>query len=711
MGRIKMRNFLFSRKLKLAKTRLVIIDDHQLRYNEIVKLLQSHNHSVEAILLDDLKSFEKQLNTAWDIIIFGRAYDFKLEQAISLVHASSQPALPILLMSPENYTAQDYTAYIHKGVYEVIHVQEPEHVYISILKALSCSRLQQSQARLLDELDTFQSHVQLQVEESNKAVAVIQEGIHVKANAEYLSFLGLKDENELIGLPVLDLLQPEDITAFKQKFRRISQGVFDQAIFEIVSKNKKLRLYNPIKLEFLPFEDDSIQLVVEYNANTLASCASTVSPTENIERESALIKAKGAINRQLNQHAAHSNALVIICLSDCPKDVFEHTLKTMSEYFVSIHQFLKDQINLSVYKVTPAVYVGLVQAESEQILQSQLMSLKALEKPHLLNIGHAAIPLHLKLGFVDIAQPHLQDEIEFESLLETAFKQPLPNFTETVHQPKLEPIHEIEFTFEAADLPEKNYQFLEHSKLKTLQQKLELNDIQLRYQQLYDKQDQNLNIYEVTSGFIDQKTWQDLNTFDELSQDIELSIKVDRWVLVEACKQLYNFLTQYPNARLLINLNTEILFKDEQLQALTSKLLTMINSQLQSPLILQFSAEKISKNLHLAQQRIAQLKRHDIEISLNEFGISPSSDSLLTQLDIDYICLHQNLISQLSSDKDVLDLQQKVDHFIELKPIHVLLGELNDMTMFANAWNVEARYLIGNYFQKKLDRLIDVQDQ
>ena len=56
-------------------------------------------------------------------------------------------------------------------------------------------------------------------------------------------------------------------------------------------------------------------------------------------------------------------------------------------------------------------------------------------------------------------------------------------------------------------------------------------------------------------------------------------------------------------------------------------------------------------------------------------------------------------------------LQEKILHFIAEKQVEIFLTELNDMNQFANAWNVEARFLQGNYFQKKLDRLTDVQDQ
>jgi hypothetical protein len=56
-------------------------------------------------------------------------------------------------------------------------------------------------------------------------------------------------------------------------------------------------------------------------------------------------------------------------------------------------------------------------------------------------------------------------------------------------------------------------------------------------------------------------------------------------------------------------------------------------------------------------------------------------------------------------------LQEKILNFIGMKSVEILLTDLNDMNLFANAWNVEARFLQGNYFQKKLDRLTDVQDQ
>lgn len=141
MGSIKVRNSLLSKRLKRTEIRLLIIDDNQLRYNQILNLLSGNDYQVNALLLDDLKSFEKQLNTSWDVIIFGRAYDLKIEQTLSLVQASEQPQLPILLLQPDDYQAQQYQSYIQKGIYDVVPLEPLDYFYITLVRALSYSRL------------------------------------------------------------------------------------------------------------------------------------------------------------------------------------------------------------------------------------------------------------------------------------------------------------------------------------------------------------------------------------------------------------------------------------------------------------------------------------------------------------------------------------------------------------------------------------------
>ncbi len=708
MGSTKVRNSLLSKKLKRTETRLLIIDDNQLRYNQILNLLLGNDYQVQALLLDDLKSFEKQLNTPWDTIIFGRAYDLKIEQTLSLIQASEQPNLPVLLLQPEDYQPQQYQAYIQKGIYDVVPLEPLDYFYINLIRTLSYSHLLQTEQRLTNELETIHSHTQTLVNNSHKAVALFQEGMHVKANTEYLNLFGFKQEDEIIGLPILDVLQPDDLNVFKQRFKKISLGQFDQARFEIQSQHAAIAGNNALKLEFIPSqEEDAVQLTIDYQldlktpANTLFS-----------EKSYGVQTPWQQINRQLSTYRAQANALILFKLNQCPERVFQQDWQTPAQYFNQLHSFLKEHAQMPIFNIELGAYVGVLQAENSTVLNSQLTSLQSLQKEHLLKINELNYSIQFKLSYAPITEPLNEDS--FTSLLDQTNQQELPKaqaeieLAPTIDIVTPEPIKSslsLDLSLEQVDTP------MQSSLLQQLKQQLARSEIHLKYQQIYDKHDQETHNYEVTSGFISDDQWYDINDLAELREDSELSIQLDRWILVEACKQLHNFITQYPKAKLIINLNIDILLKDKSFPELISKLLTIIGSKLESPLVLQFSEQAIQPYLAIAQQHIARLRQHGAEISIRDFSSSIYSESILQQLDVQYLKLQSKKTELLKSDDGLARLQEKVLNYLTVKPVGILLSDLDDMNSFANAWNVETRFLQGQYFQKKLDRLTDVQDQ
>lgn len=708
MGSTKVRNSLLSKKLKRTETRLLIIDDNQLRYNQILNLLLGNDYQVQALLLDDLKSFEKQLNTPWDAIIFGRAYDLKIEQTLSLIQASEQPHLPVLLLQPEDYQPQQYQAYIHKGIYDVVPLEPLDYFYITLIRTLSYSHLLQTEQRLTSELETIHSHTQTLVNNSHKAVALFQEGMHVKANTEYLNLFGFKQEEEIIGLPILDVLQPNDLNIFKQRFKKISLGQFDQARFEIQSQHAAISGNNALKLEFIPSqEEDAVQLTIDYQLD-LQTPANTIFS----EKSYGLITPWQQINRQLSTHPAQANALVLFRLSQCPERVFQLDWQTPGQYFNQLQSFLKEQAQMPIFNLELGAYLGVLQAENSTVLNAQLASLQSLQKEHLLPINELNYSIQFKLSYAQITEP--LDEASFAKLLDQTNQQELPKakseieLVPTIDLIAPEPTSSsisLDLSLQNVDAP------VQSSLLQQLKQQLARGEIHLKYQQIYDKHDQETHNYEVTSGFIADEQWHDLNDLATLKDDSELSIQLDRWILVEASKQLHNFITQYPKAKLIINLNIDILLKDKSFPELISKLLTIIGSKQESPLVLQFSEQAIQPHLTIVQQHIARLRQHGAEISIRDFTSSIYSESILQQLDVQYLKLQSKKTELLNSDVGLAQLQEKVLNYLTVKPIGILLADLDDMNLFANAWNVEARFLQGRYFQKKLDRLTDVQDQ
>ena len=62
------------------------------------------------------------------------------------------------------------------------------------------------------------------LDSSNDPIAYVHEGMHVRANSSYLETFGYTDYDDLLGLPVLDLIGPADAEAFKGLLRALSKG-------------------------------------------------------------------------------------------------------------------------------------------------------------------------------------------------------------------------------------------------------------------------------------------------------------------------------------------------------------------------------------------------------------------------------------------------------------------------------------------------------
>ena len=465
-------------------------------------------------------------------------------------------------------------------------------------------------------------------------------------------------------------------------------------------------------------EEDALQITIDTQAQA-----------GNTEKPAGKPSTFQLLKREITKQSAPVNAIVTFSLSSYEPEVLQSEWTTFSGYFKAVKEFLKEQTHVPLFKLEYDVLVGLFQADSKAILESKLIGLNALSKPQLVTVGQNSFPLNLRMGYVVLEQG-LNDEAHCNELIARAFSTSLPQAevapefvldipASLSNQPSLE-MPQIDFSVAETPIESPTVAAISPAVssipaatphiLKALSECLDRGEIHLKYQQLYDKEDTRLYTYEVTSGFIYENKWQDISTLLELHEDDELSIKLDRWILVEASKQLHNFITQYPDATLIVNLNRAVLFKDRSFPEFISKLITIIRSKVRHPLILQFSEEDILLNQQDAQKYLRVLHEHGALIALRDFGQSMYGPNLLRELEIDGVSLHSSLTQMLNNETGVEQLQEKITSYNDIKPLNILVRELNDMTLFANAWNVDARFIQGDYFQKKLDHLIDVQE-
>ena len=192
-----------------------------------------------------------------------------------------------------------------------------------------------------------------------------------------------------------------------------------------------------------------------------------------------------------------------------------------------------------------------------------------------------------------------------------------------------------------------------------------------------------------------------------MRRNAELAARVDRWILVEASKRLHQFLQKAPKARISVNIHAASLH-DATIQGLLNKLVGLINSKYAKPLILQINEADILMNKDQNTQAIKSIQEQGIDVAIAEFGDSIYSVHLLQQLNLAFAKLTKNFTLQLQNDESMVELQEKIDQFREHNSaIRFLISHLDDMTSFANAWNVDVRYLQGDYYQPKQKEFVN----
>src|SRR5258705_100683 len=65
----------------------------------------------------------------------------------------------------------------------------------------------------------------------NAAIAYVHEGMHIYANDDYFKLFGFEDAEELLGLPLLDLMDASFTNDFRAKIKSFREDSSDELSF------------------------------------------------------------------------------------------------------------------------------------------------------------------------------------------------------------------------------------------------------------------------------------------------------------------------------------------------------------------------------------------------------------------------------------------------------------------------------------------------
>ncbi len=679
---------------------LLVIDSNQMYAEHLVKLLGDYYEEVNLGFLDDKEEFVKTLiRKKWDVAVYGQAYDMELTDVLNVIK-EQKVDLPVISLLNEE-TAEEgqnqlgFANLISDTLIKAIPAEKEEQMILSIILHQQGTAKLRTIRQLRHVISDAEQRADILIKNSKSAVAYIEQGIHIFANEPYLEMFGYNSMDDLMGVPVIDLFSSgSGVQEFKQFLKRFEKGNRDEVEFKFESKRTDNSTFSAkLQLASATYEGQPVtQVIIQHDtgldgdpaelAEKLAQLQRTDNLTglenrqgfmERLAKTLETVKAEkqtaGLMYARLDNLGKINGALGIQGLDATVKQVANALSEFFNEDYVS--------------RFSDGIFTIIVDDTDKEQLQTLAEDIRKRVDEMMIEVGKRTADTSLSIGLVMVEENSPKADVVLGRAVE-AFNQVIINTNNKGNACHLyDPSQYVDNDSDAL--------------AEYLASSLTQNNFSLSYQPIYDIDTDSSTLFEVYTGLqlSDGKTMS-YAQFAPVASANDLSAKIDRWILINACKQLKEVKEQHAEASVMINLSSEMLV-DEQLPKVVAQLIKALNGEANA-LILQFDETDIVDYLAVAKKQFASLAELNCQVSMKNFGSTEKSMEVAEFVKPSIARLDKSCVANLGS-ADELEAVKKLINSINEHDIKVLMPYIEEASTMSVAWSVGARYLQGDYLQ------------
>lgn len=682
-----------------AHLNLLVIDDDQLYAERLVHLLSSYYDTVNLGFLDDKQELVKALRHQWDVVVFGQAYDMNFTEVVAIVQEHDID-LPIIgLMSDElaqqGHNEKGLPAVINGTMVKAILAEKDTQIVMAIglLHANLISR--QYVKSLRSVLLEAEQRANILIKNSKSAVAYLDQGIHIFANDPYLELFGFENNSDVIGMPAIDLIAGGDnVKAFKQFLSNFDKGDRSQVEFRFESLRPDGTTFAAkLQLASATLEGEPVtQVIIQQNNSNSAEVAERLAAAERQDSLTGLSNRRGFEERleqlyQLTVQGKQSSALLYIQLDNIGKISSSLGLQGIDATIKQVGYALDELITEGhVSRFSDTAFTVLVENLTTQMLIALAEQILAVISKLYIEVDTRTINTTASIGIVKIETNTAEPKILLERALEsiTRIKTESPNQGNAYH------LYEPNEHASSDDI----------ALAESLTNAISHNAFELLYQPIYDIDADRSDFFEVYLRLPlsdADNTVLTPNNFMAVARVHNLHEKIDRWVLINACKQLSEVRKLHPQARILVSLTSASMI-DKKLPNIASQLINAVGGT-PGALTLQFNEQDVVNYLTVAKLQFAALKQAGCEVSIDNFGTTAKSIETADFVQPNMVRLARTYVNSLSNTDDLQSVKSLISR-VKALPSAVLIPYIEEAAIMSISWSVGARYLQGYYLEE-----------
>jgi len=678
---------------------LLVIDDDQLYAERLVHLLGCYYDTINLGFLDDKEELLKSLRQPWDVLVFGNAYDMSFTDVVGVVQEQSID-LPMICLFNEEMAA---SANNDEGLPDIISgtmvkslkVDQEMAVVMSICLQHDNLRSRRELRTLRHVLSEAEQRANVLIKNSKSAVAYIDQGIHIFANDPYLQLFGFESINDAIGVPVIDLIAGGDnVKGFKQFLRQFDKGSRQEVEFNFESKRMDGSTFEAkLQLAAATLDGEPVtQVIIQQNHNNSAEVAKRLAAAECKDSLTGINNRRGfeeqmAIVYQQARQGVLTAGLLYIQLDNVGKIRSSLGLQgvdaTVKQVAYALDELISDG---HVSRFSDTAFTILVEDKSTTELETLAKHIGSRISDMLIEVDKRTTSTTVSIGIVKIETNTAEPSIVLERAMDA------------INQIMIETSNHGG-TYHLYD-PSEHANSDDHALAESLVDAIANSRFELSFQPIYDINNDRSDFFEVYLRLPLADADNTILTPDQfmaVAKTHKLLEKIDRWVLINACKKVNEVRKTHPEARLLVQLTSASLI-DKKLPSVASQLIKAVGGAA-GVLTLQFNEKDVSDHLTVAKTQFAALSQVSCQMGINNFGSSAKSIEIVSFVQPDMVRLARSYVDGIDSADNLETVKSLIMRTNEVN-VDVLMPYIEDAATMSVAWSVGARYLQGYYLEE-----------
>ncbi len=682
---------------------LLVIDDDQLYAERLVALLGSYYDNVNLGLLDDKEELLKSLRQSWDVLVFGQAYDMSFTDVVGVVQEQSIDLPTICLMNKEAAaSAQNedgLPAVMNSTMVKAICVEQEMAVVMAICLQHESLRCRQQLKTLRHVLSEAEQRANVLIENSKSAVAYIDQGIHIFANDPYLQLFGFEAMNDIIGIPVIDLIAGGDnVKAFKQFLRQFDKGSRKDVEFNFESKRKDGSTFEAkLQLASATLDGEPVtQIIIQQNNSNSAEVAKRLAEAERkdsltgVHNRRSFEEQLAALYQQAKQGASTAG-LFYIQLDNVGKIRSSLGLQgidaTVKQVAYALDKLVTDELleESHVSRFSDTVFTILVENKSTADLEKLAGKIGSTISELFIEVDKRTTNTTASIAIVKIEKNTPEPRVLLERAMD-AINQILIETSSHGGRYHL---------YDASEHANSD----DHALAESLVDAIANNRFELLFQPIYDINHDRSDFFEVYLRLPLADADNTILTPDQfmaVAKAHNLLEKIDRWILINACKKINDVRKSHPEARLLVQLTNASLI-DKKLPSVASQLINAVGGKA-GALTLQFNENDIADHLTVSKSQFTALNQVNCQLCINNFGSSAKSVEVANFVQPDMVRLARSYMEGIDTPENLETVKSLIVRTNEIG-VDVLMPYIEDAATMSVAWSVGARYLQGFYLE------------